>query len=162
MEYFYLFFLLPCQCLVIFLPQSSKVYQLMPSGQLNQSQRVIYIIMSFLGQTPSLCNPWDPGANFICAASQSTAYTISFFTLPNIFPFRWYIIIFVDSFQDCFKDGTEPGTCDCRWFASLILFYTTVHSECTVFPTSQHSVLVGMFTLYALYFPLVSILICSL
>ncbi len=27
--------------------------------------------------------------------------------------------IFMDSFQGCYKDGTEPGTRDCRWFASV-------------------------------------------
>ena len=28
---------------------------------------------------------------------------------------------FVDSFTGCYKDGTEPGTRDCRYFASLLL-----------------------------------------
>ena len=38
----------------------------------------------------------------------------------RIFPFRWYILhTFVDAFHGCYKDGTEPGTRDCRWFASL-------------------------------------------
>jgi hypothetical protein len=26
---------------------------------------------------------------------------------------------FVDAFQGHYKDGTEPGTCDCRWFAGI-------------------------------------------
>ena len=26
---------------------------------------------------------------------------------------------FVDAFQGHYKDGTEPGTCDCRWFAAI-------------------------------------------
>ena len=43
--------------------------------------------------------------------------------LLNLFPFRWYILhTFVDSFQGCYKNGTEPGTRDCRWFASVFLF----------------------------------------
>ena len=29
---------------------------------------------------------------------------------------------FVDSFAGCYKDGTEPGTRDCRYFAGLYLF----------------------------------------
>ena len=29
--------------------------------------------------------------------------------------------IYVDSFQGCYKDGTEPGTFDCRWFSALML-----------------------------------------
>ena len=38
----------------------------------------------------------------------------------NKFPARWYILhIFMDSFQGCYKDGTEPGTYDCRWFHSV-------------------------------------------
>ena len=40
--------------------------------------------------------------------------------LLNIFPFRWYILhTFMDSFHGCYKNGMEPGTHDCRWFASL-------------------------------------------
>jgi len=40
--------------------------------------------------------------------------------LLNLFPFRWYILhTFMDSFQGCYKDGTQPGTTDCRWFASV-------------------------------------------
>ena len=38
----------------------------------------------------------------------------------NFFPFRWYILhTFMDSFYGCYKDGTQPGTRDCRWFASF-------------------------------------------
>ena len=29
--------------------------------------------------------------------------------------------IIMDSFQGCYKDGTQPGTRDCRWFSSLFL-----------------------------------------
>ena len=40
----------------------------------------------------------------------------------NTVPFRWYILhTFMDSFQGYYKDGTEPGSRDCRWFASLFL-----------------------------------------
>ena len=42
--------------------------------------------------------------------------------LLNIFPIGWYIPYihtFVDAFQGCYKDGTQPGTCDCRWFVSV-------------------------------------------
>ena len=40
--------------------------------------------------------------------------------LLSFFPFRWYILhTFMDSFYGCYKDGTQPGTRDCRWFASL-------------------------------------------
>ena len=40
--------------------------------------------------------------------------------LLSFFPFRWYILhTFMDSFYGCYKDGTQPGTRDCRWVASL-------------------------------------------
>ena len=32
-----------------------------------------------------------------------------------------FLHAFVDSFQGCYKDGTEPGTFDCRWFSALML-----------------------------------------
>ena len=37
-------------------------------------------------------------------------------------PYRWQIILhtMVDSFQGCYKDGTEPGTRDYRWFSGLV------------------------------------------
>ena len=42
--------------------------------------------------------------------------------LLSLFPMKWNTLhAFVDSFQGCYKDGTEPGTYDCRWFSVLIL-----------------------------------------
>ena len=42
--------------------------------------------------------------------------------LLNLFPFRWYILhTFVEAFYGSYKDGTQPGTRDCRWFASLFI-----------------------------------------
>ncbi len=38
----------------------------------------------------------------------------------NVLPVRWYVLhTFVDSFQGFYKNGTEQGSRDCRWFASL-------------------------------------------
>ena len=40
----------------------------------------------------------------------------------SVLPFNWHFLrAFVDSYQGCFKDGTEPGTFDCRWFSTLTL-----------------------------------------
>ena len=40
----------------------------------------------------------------------------------SVFPLNWHFLhAFVDSFQGCYKDGTEPGTFDCRWFSTIIL-----------------------------------------
>ena len=56
--------------------------------------------------------------------------TLIFFLYPfqlfqkclSIFPLNWHFLrAFVDSFQGCYKDGTEPGTYDCRWFSALFL-----------------------------------------
>ena len=48
--------------------------------------------------------------------------TAIFHKILNLFPFRWYILhTFIDSFQGCYKDGTQPGTRDCRWFSSAFL-----------------------------------------
>ena len=51
----------------------------------------------------------------------------------NVLPVRWHVLhTFMDSFQGCYKDGTEPGTQDCRWFVSFffivrcILFITSI------------------------------------
>ena len=50
-------------------------------------------------------------------------HSISFFQkfLTHL-PRRWqiYLHTFVDSFQGCYKDGTEPGTKDCRWYAPIV------------------------------------------
>ena len=52
----------------------------------------------------------------------------------NRFKLNWYgLCIFVDSFAGCYKDGTEPGTRDCRYFAALflllrILTYLTLYT----------------------------------
>ena len=50
-------------------------------------------------------------------------YPFAFFQkFLNLFPFRWYILhTFVDSFQGCYKNGTEPGTHDCQWFSAAYL-----------------------------------------
>ena len=40
----------------------------------------------------------------------------------SLFPFNWHFLhAFVDSFQGCYRDGTEPGTFDCRWFSVPML-----------------------------------------
>ena len=53
----------------------------------------------------------------------------------------------MDAFQGCYKDGTEPGTRDCRWFASI---YFVLHIL---------AVPVGMLTLNVMFFPLFSMLL---
>ena len=58
-----------------------------------------------------------------------TLYPFAFFQkFLNLFPVRWYILhTFVDSFQGCYKDGTEQGTRDCRLFSVLFLICRPVY-----------------------------------
>lgn len=45
----------------------------------------------------------------------------------NRCPVRWHMLhTFVDSFQGCYKDGTEPGVRDCRWFAAVFLIFRVI------------------------------------
>ena len=52
-----------------------------------------------------------------------TVYPCQFFQqFLSLFPINWHFLhAFVDSFQGCYKDGTEPGTHDCRWFSVPML-----------------------------------------
>ena len=49
-------------------------------------------------------------------------YPFSFFQrFLNLFPLRWVVLhTFMDAFTGCYKNGTDPGTRDYRWFASVI------------------------------------------
>ena len=50
-------------------------------------------------------------------------YPCQFFqNFLSLFPINWHFLhAFVDSFQGGYKDGTEPGTHDCRWFSVPML-----------------------------------------
>ena len=40
----------------------------------------------------------------------------------SLFPINWHFLhAFIDSFQGSYKDGTEPGIQDCRWFSVPML-----------------------------------------
>lgn len=42
-------------------------------------------------------------------------------------PIRMDILhTFVDAFQGCYRDGTEPGTRDCRWFSGMYLLFRVI------------------------------------
>ena len=69
-----------------------------------------------------------------------------FQNMLNIFPFRWYVLhTFMDNALGCYKDGTEPGTRDCRWFASAFFILRFI------------IMLLGGYTLNASYFSMTSI-----
>ena len=57
-----------------------------------------------------------PTAILICYPFQYFQKVLSYI------PLNWHFLqAFVDSFQGCYKDGTEPGTFDCRCFSVLLL-----------------------------------------
>ncbi len=67
----------------------------------------------------------------------------------SILPQRWQLFLhaFVDSLQGCYKDGTELGTRDCRWFVPMLYFCRLV------------LMLIYSITLNAVYFPYGTIII---
>ena len=68
----------------------------------------------------------------------------------NLFPIRWYILhTFVDSFYGSYKDGTQPGTRDCRWFKFASLFF--ISRFCMMFAAG--------YTESAMYFPTASMIL---
>ena len=83
---------------------------------------------------------YDASEEFLCGshipyALLAATLAIVFIIIPTLililYPFRcfqkclsyyriqWHFLhAFVDSFQGCYKDGTEPGTYDLRWFSA--------------------------------------------
>ena len=55
-------------------------------------------------------------------------YPFAFFQkFLNCIPVRWHILhTFMDAFQGVYKDGTEPGTRDCRWFAAVFFLVRVI------------------------------------
>ena len=51
-------------------------------------------------------------------------YPFQFFQkILSLFPVNWYFLrVFVDAYQGGYKDGTQPGTFDCRWFSAVVVF----------------------------------------
>ena len=75
----------------------------------------------------------------------------------NLFPIRWHILhTFVDSYQGCYKDGMEPGTRDCRGFASL-LFLLRLFLMC-IYAFSRDSTFLPMGTIAIILVALLFIL----
>ena len=130
-----------------------KVYQLNSTGNLSYSWRMYY------------------NASLPCFGEEHLPYAVLaivvvpvFVLLPilllilypfcwfqkflNLFPVRWYILhTFMDSFQGCYKDGTQPGTRDYRWFASAFFILRLL------------LLVIALFNINAMLFPLVSMLL---
>ena len=81
-----------------------------------------------------------------------------------LYPFRWFqrvlaifklqrpvLKVLMDSFQGCYKDGTEPGSRDCRWFAAMPLlsrlpafFLATFALDSSFFPWATAIVCIAL------------------
>ena len=72
-----------------------------------------YAVLAISILTPFVCIPTIIFLLYPCQIFQK---------FISIFPLNWHFLhAFVDSFQGCYKDGTESGTVDCRWFSVLTL-----------------------------------------
>ena len=96
----------------------------------------------------------------------------------SLFPINWHFLhAFVDSFQGCYKDGTEPGTHDCRWFSLPMLLlwpiFGTVYSLTLSTMFFAYSLIILLILLIAMiniqplkrigpHYPLVDIIFISL
>ena len=66
----------------------------------------------------------------------------------NTLPIRQHVLhTFMDSFLGCYKDGTQPGTRDCRWFAAFLFSFRIL------------AFLVGTVTLNASFYTLISMVL---
>ena len=86
-------------------------------------------------------------AIFVCVPAVTVIlYPFQFFQkFLSLFPFNWHFLrAFVDSVQGCYKDGTEPGTHDCRWIYTLIILIRLLFA--IIFATTQST----MFFVYAI------------
>lgn len=86
-------------------------------------------------------------------------YPFQFFhKFLNLFPFRWYILhTFVDAFHGCYKDGTQPGTRDCRWFAALYFAFRFL--LCFLYSVTLNAVYFQLCSLFVLLLVMLIIVI---
>ena len=99
------------------------------------------------GKTSSLCNYSTDSIVIFILLPSMLLVLYSFCCFQNLFPFCWYILhTFLDSFYGSYKDGTEPGTCDCRWFASVF------------FASRFFMMFAGAYLENAWYFPIVAMI----
>ena len=63
--------------------------------------------------------------HLLCGCSYNSLCSLSFQFFQkflSLFPINWHFLhALVDSFQGCYKDGTDPGTFDCHWFSATKL-----------------------------------------
>jgi len=110
-----------------------KLFQLHTSGDYNVTWRLYYdpTVRYFSSQ-----HKWYAFAALMITISiviipllTILLYSFRIFQkLLSLLPIRWQLSIhtFMDSFQGCYKDGTEPGMRDCRWYGPMLYFIRIV------------------------------------
>ncbi len=102
-----------------------QVYQINSTGHLTHSWRLYYdATVPYFGETHlpyALLGILVVALLVLLPLLLLILYPFRWFQrILNLLPFRWYILhTFMDAFQGCYKNGTEPGTHDYRWFASV-------------------------------------------
>ena len=73
---------------------------------------------------------------FVSIPTMIATYSLSFSVISkflSLFLLNWHFLhTFVDSFQGCYKDGTESGTFDCRGFQHVLLLQSLLYFIDTV------------------------------
>ena len=76
----------------------------------------------------------------------------------SLFPINWHFLhAFVDSFQGCYKDGTEPGTLDCRWFSVTMLLIRLLLFIIYILTLSEMYFIYGLIALFILMIAMINI-----
>ena len=76
----------------------------------------------------------------------------------SLFPINWHFLhAFVDSFQGSYKNGTEPGTFDCRSFSSVILLIRPMMYILYGFTLSMMYFVYGLIALLILLIAMINI-----
>ncbi len=124
-------------CLDLLTPVT--IYQFVSPSNITSSTRLYYdATVPYLG---SKHRPYAIAAILMLLILEVTPIIILFLfsfkifqrCLNNLLPQRWQIFLrsFVDYFQGCFKNGTEPNCKDCRWFSSVPFMFHFL--SCLVF-----------------------------
>ena len=120
-----------------------QVYQLSSSGNFTQPWRLYYDAnIPYFGSTHL---PYAILAIVVLAVFVLLPVLILmlypfrwFQKILNVLPVHWQVLhTFMDSFQGCYKDGTEPGTRDCRWFASVFFIVRGAGFVVEIFATGS-------------------------
>ena len=105
-----------------------KVYQFNTPNKINTTLRLYYdSTVEYFGSVHILHAITDLVFMVFIISPVLLVFFYPLRILQKIFslcPLRWQLSlhIFFDFFLGCYKDGTEPGTRDCRWFSPLLYF----------------------------------------